>query len=117
MDKGKRLSYIDSYKKFKASRICVQWCIITGSLIFFIFFNIIFGPKGLTRLLTLYSVTYIEVFHRSKFCISYNIDFTNTCSLNCVQKLKKKKRKRSMSISNDVLCVALLQSKVSSTVE
>ena len=33
MDKGKRLSYIDSYKKFKA-RICVQWCIIIGSLIF-----------------------------------------------------------------------------------
>ena len=35
MDKEKRLSYIDSYKKFKASRICVQWCIIIGSLIFF----------------------------------------------------------------------------------
>ena len=34
MDKGKRLSYIDSYKKFKASRICVQWCIIIGLLKF-----------------------------------------------------------------------------------
>ena len=33
MDKGKRLSYIDSYKKFKASRICVQWCIMIGLLI------------------------------------------------------------------------------------
>ena len=33
VDKGKCLSYIDSYKKFKASRICVQWCIIIGSLI------------------------------------------------------------------------------------
>ena len=33
MDKGKCLSYIDSYKKFKASRICVQWCIIIGLLI------------------------------------------------------------------------------------
>ena len=34
MDKEKPLSYIDSYKKFKASRICLQWCIIIGSLIF-----------------------------------------------------------------------------------
>ena len=34
MDKGKRLSYIDSYKKFKASRIRVQWCIMIGLLNF-----------------------------------------------------------------------------------
>ena len=33
VDKGKHLSYIGSYKKFKASRICVQWCIIIGLLI------------------------------------------------------------------------------------
>ena len=46
MNKGKRLSYIDSYKKFKASRICVQWCIITESLILKKFLKLFSAPKG-----------------------------------------------------------------------
>ena len=49
MDKGKRLSYIDSYKKFKASRICVQWCIIIG-----------LSPFKTTALPNLYSTDSLE---------------------------------------------------------
>ena len=50
MDKGKHLSYIDSYKKFKASRICVQWCIIIGLLIYFFFkLKNFLDPKGLNN--------------------------------------------------------------------